>query len=376
MKKVFKILLIVILVGIVLFSAVWLWKKSQPKKVVYEIVSVETGNIENTSVATGKVSPRDEILIKPQISGIISEILKEAGDFVNKDDVIATVKVIPDVSSLSSAESRVRVADIALSQEKAVYERQKELFEKGVIAREEMEASIASYRKSVEELDVSKENLDIVKTGISKSTAKYSNTQIRSTITGMILDVPVKEGNSVIQANTFNDGTTIATIANMNDMIFIGKIDETEVGRIHVNMPMMLTVGAIENQKFDATLEYIAPKGTEENGAILFEIKAAARIPDSVLIRAGYSANAEIVLAKVDSVLTIPESAVIFRGDSAFVQVVKTDTPGKQEFEERNISIGLSDGIKIEVKSGLSKGDKVRGNEISDDPKKKSGNGN
>lgn len=376
MKKVFKIVLIVILIVIVLLPFGWLIIKLQPKKVVYEVVPVERGSIENTSVATGKVSPRDEILIKPQISGIISEILKEAGDFVNKDDVIATVKVIPDVSSLSSAESRVRVADIALSQEKAVYERQKELFDKGVIAREEMEASIASYKKSVEELDVSRENLDIVKTGISKSTAKYSNTQIRSTITGMILDVPVKEGNSVIQANTFNDGTTIATVANMNDMIFIGKIDETEVGRIHIGMPMKLTVGAIENRSFDATLEYIAPKGTEENGAILFEIKAAARIPEDVLIRAGYSANAEIVLAKVDSVLTIPESTVTFRGDSAFVQVVKTDLPDKQEFEERHISIGLSDGIKLEVKSGLSKDDKVRGNEISDDPKKKSGNGN
>jgi len=370
MKKVFKILLIVILIGIVLFSFYWLWKKSQPQRVVYEVVPVETGNIANTSVATGKVSPRDEILIKPQISGIISNILKEAGDYVNKDDVIAVVKVIPDVSSLSSAESRIKLAEIALEKEKAAYERQKDLYNKGIVAKEEMETSIATYLQAVEELEVSKENLDIIKTGISKSTAQYSNTQIRSTITGMILDVPVKIGNSVIQANTFNDGTTIASVADMNDMIFIGNIDETEVGRIRPDMPVKLTIGAIENQHFDADLEYIAPKGVEENGAVLFEIKAAARIPDTVLVRAGYSANAEIVLAKVDSVITIPESTVSFRHDSAFVQIVKLDTPSKQEFEERHITIGLSDGIKIEVKSGLTIGEKVRGNEVSDKPDK------
>jgi HlyD family secretion protein len=368
MKKIFKILLVVLLIGIVLFSLGWLIIKNQPKKVVYEIISVETGSIENTAVATGKVSPRDEILIKPQISGIISEVLKEAGDYVNKDEVIATVKVIPDVSQLSSAESKVRMADIALNQEKAAYERQKELYSKGIVSREEMETTIATYEKAVEDLDASKESLDIIKTGISKSTAQYSNTQIRSTISGMILDVPIKEGNSVILSNTFNDGTTIATVANMNDMIFIGNIDETEVGRIHVGMPMKLTIGAIENRDFEATLEYIAPKGTEENGAILFEIKAATRIPEDVLVRAGYSANAEIVLAKVDSVMTIPESALTFRNDSAFVQVVKLDTPDKQEFEERHITIGLSDGIKVEVKEGLSKDEKVRGNELSENP--------
>ena len=367
MKRILKIAGGVILILIVLSTFVWLWKKSQPRKIRYEIATVGEGNIENTSVATGKVSPRDEILIKPQISGIVSEVLKKAGDYVTKNEVIATVRVVPDISQLNSGESRINIAQITLNQQKQIYERQKELYDKGVIAREEFEASTADYNKAVEEMNNAKDNLDIIKTGISKNTAKYSNTQIRSTITGMILDVPIKEGNSVIQANNFNDGTTIATIANMNDMIFIGKIDETEVGRIHTGMPLKLSIGAIEKQKFDATLEYIAPKGTEENGAILFEIKAAARIPDSVLVRAGYSANAEIILSKVENVLTIPESTLTFRNDSSFVQVVKVDTPEKQEFEERNIKIGLSDGIMVEVKSGLTKGEKIKGNEI--DPK-------
>lgn len=369
MKKIFKIIGLILIVAIFVGTLYFLFKKSQPKKIIYEIATVESGDIENTTVATGKVSPRDEILIKPQISGIISEVLKEAGDYVKEGDIIATVKVIPEVSELSSAESRVNIARININQIKAEYDRQKQLYGKGVIAREEMEKSEADYKKAVEELDNSKDKLDIVKSGISKKTAQYSNTQIRSTITGMILDVPVKVGNSVIQANTLNDGTTIASVANMNDMIFIGKVDETEVGRIHTDMPMKLSVGAIENKKFDATLEYIAPKGVEENGAILFEIKAATRIPEKVVIRAGYSANAEIVLAKVNDVLTIPESAITFSNDSAYVYVLKEFPKDEQTFDKKHIVIGLSDGIKVEVKSGLSKGNQIRVNEISDKPK-------
>ena len=368
-KKILRIILFVILGLIVLGTFYFLYQKSQPKKIVYEIVAPETGDIENTSVATGKVSPRDEILIKPQISGIVSEVLKEAGDFVKVGDIIATVKVVPDVSQLNSAESRVSVAQINLNQIKTEHDRQKELFSKGVIAKEEMDKSDADYKKAQEELENSKDNLDIIKTGISKKTAQYSNTQIRSTITGMILDVPIKAGNSVIQANTFNDGTTIASVANMNDMIFIGKIDETEVGRVHAGMPIKLSIGAIENQKFDAKLEYIAPKGVEENGAILFEIKAAASIPDTVMVRAGYSANAEIVLAKAEKVLTIPESTVTFSNDSAYVYLLKDSTNHVQVFEKKNIKLGLSNGIKVEVKSGLENNNRVRGNEISNKPK-------
>lgn len=369
MKKVLRIALFVIIGLVVLGTFFFLWKKSQPKEVRYEIATVEEGNVENTSVATGKVSPRDEILIKPQIPGVISEVLKEAGDFVKQGDIIALVKVIPDVSQLNTAESRVNVAQINLNQQKAEHERQKDLFLKGVIAKEEMDKSDADYKKAVEELENSKDNLDIIKTGISKKTAQYSNTQIRSTITGMILDVPIKAGNLVTQANNFNDGTTIATVANMNDMIFIGKIDETEVGRVHTGMPIKLSVGAIEGKKFDATLEYIAPKGVEENGAILFEIKAAARIPDTVMVRAGYSANAEIVLTKVEKVLTIPESTITFSNDSSFVYILTDTINQKQVFEKKLVKVGLSDGIKVEVKEGLSKGQKVRGNEVSDKPK-------
>ncbi len=364
MRKILKILVFTVIGAVFIGTFVWLWSKSKPQQTFFEIVQVEQGNIENTSVATGEVAPRDEVLIKPQIPGIISSVLKEAGDFVNEGDIIATVKVVPEMIDLNSSESRVNVAEINLNRIQAEYERQKMLFEKGVIAREEMDQSEADYKKALEELENAKDNFDIVRTGMSSKTAQYSNTQIRSTITGMILDVPVKVGNSVIQSNTFNEGTTIAVVADMTDMIFIGDLDETEVGRVHAGMPIKLSIGALENYSFDAELEYISPKGKEESGAILFEIKAAANIPDSIKIRAGYSANAEIVLARVEDVLHVPENSIEFVGDSTFVYVLKSTSEEKQEFEKRSIRIGLSDGIKVEVKEGLSLDEKIRGNEI------------
>jgi len=216
-----------------------------------------------------------------------------------------------------------------------------------------------------EELQTAKDNLEIVKEGITKSSASFSSTLIRSTIDGLILDVPVKAGNSVIMSNTFNDGTTIATVANMNDLIFRGKIDETEVGRVHEGMPVKLTIGALQNLSFDATLEYISPKGVEENGANQFEIKAAIQVPDTVMIRSGYSANAEIVLERAQKALTLPESTIEFSGDSTFVYVM-TDSVPAQKFERKEVKVGMSDGIKIVIKDGVDGKAKVRGAEKKD----------
>ncbi|MDR0799870.1 MAG: efflux RND transporter periplasmic adaptor subunit [Dysgonamonadaceae bacterium] len=363
MKKVGKISLFVILGFVLLLTFVFLWNKSQPEIIKYEIVSPVMGDIENKTIATGKVEPRDEILIKPQISGIVAEVLKEAGQMVKSGEVIATVKVIPEMGQLNSAESRLKVAQINLKQSEIDFARQAQLFQKNVISKEEFEVSETAYQKAKEEATNAQDALDIVREGVSRKYARLSNTQIRSTISGMILDVPVKAGNSVIQANTFNDGTTIAAIANMNDLIFRGKIDETEVGKIKEGLPLVLTIGAINNQSFGATLEYISPKGTEQNGAVLFEIKAAVQTSDSVFIRAGYSANAEIVLAKASNVLTIPESSVEFSNDTTFVYVLKEEK--SQKFDRKQVTVGLSDGIHIEIKKGLSLTDKIRGNEIN-----------
>ena len=362
MKKFFKIALLVIIAILLLGTFVFLYQKSKPEVVVYEIVSPSINDLTKTTVATGKIEPRAEILIKPQISGIIDEVYKEAGQKVRKGEVIAKVKVIPELGQLNAAESRVRLAQINNTQADTDFNRVNKLYTDQLVSREEYEKSEVTLKQAREELQAAQDALEIVKEGITKNTASFSSTMIRSTIDGLILDVPVKAGNSVIMSNTFNDGTTIATVANMNDLIFRGKIDETEVGRIHESMPVKLTIGALQNFTFDAVLEYISPKGVEENGANQFEIKAAVVVPDSVVIRSGYSANAEIVLERANKVLTVPEMMIEFSGDSTFVYVL-TDSVPEQKFDRVPVSIGMSDGINIEVKEGVQSGSKLRGAE-------------
>ena len=305
-KRIMRTILLLLVGAAVIGTFYFLWKKAQPVITVYEIVKPTRDTIETKTVATGNVEPRYEVEIKPQISGIIAELKKEAGQMVQVGEIIATIKVIPEMVQLNSAESRVNLADISLKQVEETYKRDEQLFKQGVIAREEFELSKANYLKAVEERENAQSALEIIRDGIAKNSNVASTTQIRSTITGMILDIPVKVGNSVIQANNFNDGTTIATVANMNDMIFKGNVDETEIGRIHEDMPIKLTIGAMESRTFDARLEYVSPKGVDKNGAIQFEIKAAITIPDDAFIRAGYSANAEIVLKRAEDVLAIP----------------------------------------------------------------------
>ena len=365
MKKYLKITLLVVVAAIFIGTFIFLYQKSKPKTTVYETVTPEIADLEKTTVATGKVEPRDEVLIKPQISGIISEVYKEAGQTIKQGEVIAKVKVIPELGQLNSAESRVRVAEISTAQAETDHERIKKLYNDKLISREDYEKSEVEIKKAREELQTAKDALEIIKEGITKNSASFSSTLIRSTIDGLILDVPIKVGNSVIMSNTFNDGTTIATVANMNDLIFKGKIDETEVGRIHEGMPVKLTIGALQNLTFDAELEYISPKGVEENGANQFEIKAAVHAPDSVQIRSGYSANAEIVLQRAQKVLAVPEGIIEFSGDSTFIWVM-TDSIPEQKFERRQIKTGMSDGIKLEIKEGLTGKEKVRASEKKD----------
>ena len=371
MKKIIRIVLFSLLGLLVLWTFYFLYKKSQPKVVKYQIETVQTGSIEKKTVATGKVEPRNEVLIKPQMSGIISNLYKQAGDQVNAGDIIAKIKVIPDMVSLNSAESRVSRAQLAYDQSKINYNRDKGLYENKVISKEDFEKTTLQFKNDSEELRAAQDNLSLVREGVSKSTAAYSNTLVRSTITGTILDVPIKVGNSVIQSNNFNDGTTIASVANMKDMLFVGKLDETEVGKMKSGMPMSITVGALQDFKMPATLEFIAPKGTEENGAITFQMKAAVQVPSGVVIRSGYSANAEIKFDEALNVLTIPESCIEFSNDSAFVYVLKTPEP--QTFDKKFVKIGLSDGIKTEIRSGLKKGEKIRGAAIEDKKDKKPG---
>lgn len=358
-KKILKIALIA-MVGIgFVWTFVFLYGKSQPQEQVYELVTPRVTDLEKTTVVTGKVEPRDEVLIKPQISGIVAELYKEAGQPVKKNEVIAKVKVIPELGQLNSAESRLRLAEINARQAETDFSRLEQLHQEKLISAEEYEKGVIAVKQAREELQTAKDNLQIVKEGITQSSASFSSTLIRSTIDGLILDIPIKVGNSVIMSNTFNDGTTIATVANMNDLIFRGKIDETEVGRIHQGMPVKLTIGALQNFTFDAVLEYISPKGVEENGANQFEIKAAIQAPDSVNFRSGYSANAEIVLERAAQVVTVPEGVVEFKDDSTFVYVLTQAQP--QQFERCAVQVGMSNGLDIAITQGLDAERQVRG---------------
>lgn len=361
MKRYFKYIMMALAAVVFIGTFVFLYIKSQPKPVEYNEFEPKLMDIRKTTVVTGKIEPRNEVNVKPQISGIITEILKEAGQKVEAGDVIAKVKVIPDMSSLSAAQARVRLAGINERQARTDFEREKALFDKGLVSADEYDKIAQALRQAREESAAAQDNLEVVRDGVSKTNASASSTLIRSTVTGLILDIPVKVGNSVILANTFNDGTTIATVANMNDLIFRGNIDETEVGRLTTGMTMKITIGALQDLKFDARLEYISPKATDQNGANQFEIKAAVNLPtSSEQIRSGYSANAEIVLAEARGVLSVPESAIEFSGNDTFVYVVKGS--GKEKtYERRKVTTGLSDGINIEIRSGLKKGETVRG---------------
>ena len=370
MKRYSKLIIAAIIALIFIGTFMFLWQKSQPKETVYNEFTPSVKDIRKTTIITGKIEPRNEVNIKPQISGIIVELYKEPGEFVNAGDVIAKVKVIPDMGQLSSADMRVRLAQINLKQAETDYQREENLYNQKLVSADEFDKVKQALNQAKHEKLAAEDALQIVRDGVSKSNAKASSTLVRSTISGVILDIPVKVGNSVILANTMNDGTTIATVAKMNDLIFRGNIDETEVGQLVNGMPLKITIGALQDLKFDAALEYISPKAVESNGANQFEIKAAVKLAEGGKIRSGYSANAEIVLASAEKVLSVPESAIEFSGDSTFVYVVKNE--GKQKTYKRTpVVTGLSDGVNIEIKKGITAKDKVRGPEIVTEDKEK-----
>ena len=361
MKKYSKFIVAGIILLVFIATFVFLWMKSQPQPVAYEEFTPALKDIRKTTVITGKIEPRNEINIKPQISGIIVKLYKEAGQHVQAGEVIAKVKVIPDESQLSSAQARIRLAAINARQAKIDYDRMKVLYNKGLVSGDEYDQKRKALQQADEEVRAANENLEVVRDGVSAENASTSSTLIRSTVSGLILDVPVKVGNTVILSNTFNDGTTIATVADMNDLIFRGNVDETEVGRLTTGMAMKITIGALQNLKFDARLEYISPKATDQNGANQFEIKAAVNVPVSgQQIRSGYSANAEIVLAEAKGVMSVPESAIEFDGDNTYVYIIN-GSGDKKTYDRRKVTTGLSDGINIEIKSGIKANERVRG---------------
>ena len=366
--------IITLLVIVIAFSAgIWyIYSKDKTNPVVFQTETASIKTIVKKTVATGNIVPKEEVLIKPNISGIIHEIFVVAGDVVLAGDLIAKVKVVPNINSLNSAKNninsaktQVETARLALESQKSIYLRQKELFDKAVVSANEFDQALLSYNQAQQRynqenvlLTAAQQTFDIVKTGTAKGLGAAANTEIRATVSGMILDIPVKVGNQVIESNNFNDGTTIATIADVEKMIFEGKVDESEVGKITENLPLEITVGAIENKKFNAVLDFIAPKGVSENGAIQFEIKGTLNNQDATFIRAGLSANASIILARAENVLSIKEALVQYdpKTKKPFVEIAT----GAQEFQRKEISLGVSDGLYVEVLEGVTQQDNIK----------------
>lgn len=355
-KKIIKITLFLSLAGVFVWTIYFLYQKSETKPVVFTTKQATKGNIIKKTVATGSINPKQEINVKSQVSGILEEIFVEPGNKVKKGDLIARIRIIPNMAALNQAENRLTQAEISFNNAKLNFDRQKQLHKQGVIADSDFQNAELTFKNAELEVSAAKESLEIVKEGATKKSSGSANTLIRSTASGMVLAVPVKEGFSVIEANNFNEGTTIATIADMQQLEFVGKLDESEVGKIKEGMPIELTIGALETEKFNAVLKYISPKGVTENGAIQFEIKADVNLSEGKFIRAGYSANGDIILDRRDSILVLEESLLQFEKEKPYVEV----ETGNQIFEKRDIKTGLSDGINIEILSGITKDDKIK----------------
>jgi len=394
-----------IVAGVVLFAlslglGYYFYEQSKKDPVIYDIEKPSINNIINKTVATGSIKPRKEVQIKPQVSGVIDELYVEAGQIVKKGQKIAKIQLIPSQVSINNAQNQVDLAKIRyeesqreLTRQKQVFGqkldvenarssfenaqkeegRNKNLFDQGVISEQDynrfkldLELAKAAYEnasivssntlKQFEaDVDIRKQemngainNLQLLKEGASKNSKQVNNIVV-STLDGMILDVPVEEGSSVIERNNFNEGTSIASVADMTSLIFEGQVDESDVGKLKEGMPIELTIGAIEDKKFDAALEFISPQGVEEEGTVKFEVRAAIKPTTDVFLRAGYSANGDIILDRRDSVITLKERDVIFKDDSTYIEVQVSD----QEFEKKLVKVGLSDGIQIEVTSGV-----------------------
>jgi HlyD family secretion protein len=355
--KILKYIGITLLISGALFAAAYFIKTNDKSAIVYETKTIITTSIEKKTVITGKVIPEDEVEIKPQIQGIIDALFVEEGDKVNTGDLLAKIKVVPNEQNLNSAEGRLANSRIVLKNAKIDFKRNNDLFDKGIISKQDFDNIQLRYNQSKQDVSNAISDLQIIRSG-SKGGAASANTNIRATVPGTVLEIPVEEGFQVIASNSFNAGTTIATIADLNKMIFEGKVDEAEVGKLIVGMPLEVNLGAIEDQSLEAKLKFIAPKGNEEQGAVQFKIEADLFLNDSIFVRAGYSANASLILERKNNVMAVEESLLQFdrETEKPYVEIQVAD----QKFERRDIEIGLSDGVNVEVLSGLTEDDQIK----------------
>ena len=355
MKKVFIVIFILLVLGAFAGTGYFLYQKSEEPPVIYDTESPFRTDIVKKTVATGSIVPRKEIALKSQVSGVVQALFVEEGQNVKVGDRVARIKIIPNVVALNNAQAQVETAKINFANAQRELKRQKELFDERVISQFDYNQFELDFKLREQELTAAENNLELVREGSSKRSGNVSNLVI-ATASGMVLDIPVREGSFIIESNTFNEGTTIAAVADMKEMIFEGRVDESEVGRIAVGMDLILSVGAIESEKFDAELEFISPKGEDDDGGIKFDVRAAITLKENVFLRAGFSATADIVLDKRENVVAVKESNLIFEEEKIYVEV----ETGDQEFEKREVSVGLSDGINIEIAQGISETEKIK----------------
>ena len=358
MARLLPYLLLIAFLGTLGWTGVYLYEKSEVKPEVVQTGAPVVADVVQKTVATGSIVPRKEIEIKARVSGILDALVVEPGQHVKKGDLVARIRVVPNISELQRAQAGVRQAKLRLENARIELERQRSLNSQGIVANSAV--TPLQYERDLrkQELADAEESLELVLEGASRAAreAGVATNEVRSTVDGMVLDVPEKEGASIIESNTFNPGSTLAVVADMSDMIYLGQIDESEVGKIRKGMSLDVRIGALQNQRFRAVLEYIAPKGNLLEGAIQFEIRAAMQLQEGTFLRSGYSANADIVLDQRHEVLTVDENLLLFAGGDPFVEVEVQ--PGR--FERRAVELGLSDGIRIEVLSGVAAADVLR----------------
>ena len=373
MKKTVRVIVLCLLALFVGYTLYFLWQKSQPVPIVYELISPERRTLVKRTTVAGSMEARRQVAVKPQVTGVISHLAVEPGDRVRAGDVIATVRIIPDMAQLNEAKSRVEAARITLGEVQREYDRMHALYKDGVVSREEYEMQSTRLASARESLKAAESQVQVITRGQSERSGGISVTKLRSTITGVVLNVPVEEGTSVTGTSAFTEGTTVAKIADMSDIIFRGFIDETEVALLHTGMDIELNLGSMQEVTIPAKLNYISPEGVMQNGAKMFEIKAKASIPDDVTIRSGYSANASIVLGTAHDVLSCNEAAISFEEGKPYVYVLTSppDDTAHQQFERRAVTIGLSDGLSIELKDGVKSGELLKGNQTGESKKTK-----
>lgn len=356
MKKVVKIIVIALFLGGVIWALYYNFSKNKEEITTFKTVQPKLRSIEQTAVATGEIKPKEQIEIKPNISGIIDEIYAKEGDVLTQGQLIASLKVVPDVNSLSIAKQQIRSAEISLENERKNFTRTEYLYKQGVIAKADYDNALNAFKQSQANLSSANENYKVALSGVAPGLESYATTQIRATISGMILDIPVETGNMVQPINNFSTGTTIATMADVKKMIFEGKVDESEVGKLKEGMPLVIKIGALPDKTFEGTLYFISPSGVTENGVVEFEIKANVSLDNETFIRAGYSANAEISVASAKNSLSLLESVIQYdEKGSPFVEI-----KSKDGWVKKNVKLGVSDGLYIQVLSGISEKDEVK----------------